>query len=145
VDDPTQKTPAPNGQQHDERNASRGLRRALWFALGALCLSLGVIGAVLPLLPTTPFVIAAAFAFGKSAPGVARRLEESRAFGPIIADWRAHGAIAPRYKAVAVTMMVAVFALSVAMALPGYVLVVQAICLTGAGAFVLSRASRPAR
>ena len=120
------------------------LRRAVWFAIGVAALALGAVGVFLPLLPTTPFVLVAAFAFGKSTPVVAAWLESSRTFGPVIADWQAHGAIAPRAKALAMAMMVAVFLFSVVMAVPAFVLIVQAVCMTGAAAFILSRPNGPA-
>ena len=120
-----------------------GAQRGFWFAVGWAALALGAVGVMLPILPTTPFVILAAFAFGKSAPRLRAWLENSRAFGPVIADWRSHGAIAPRVKALAIAMMVGVFGISVAMGLALFVLVVQAGCMTGAAAFILSRPSGP--
>ena len=118
-------------------------RRAAWFTVGSAALVLGAVGVVLPVLPTTPFVILAAFAFGKSAPGLARWLENSRIFGPLIADWRANGAIAPRYKAIAIVMMAGVLVVSVAMSVSTLVLVIQAVCIVGAAAFILSRPNHP--
>jgi hypothetical protein len=115
----------------------------MWFCIGALALILGVVGVILPVLPTTPFVILAAFAFGRSAPRFHRWLAEHRIFGPIIADWHAHGAIAPRFKLMAAGMMAAAFGLSLWMQLPATVLWVQAICLIGAATFVLSRPNGP--
>ena len=120
-----------------------GAQRGFWFAVGWAALALGAVGVMLPILPTTPFVILAAFAFGKSSPRLRAWLENSRAFGPVIADWRSHGAIAPRVKALAIAMMVAVFGISVAMGLALFVLVVQAGCMTVAAAFILSRPSGP--
>lgn len=116
-------------------------RRTLWLTVGFLALGLGALGAALPILPTTPLVILAAFAFGKSSPDLQARLEASRLFGPAIADWRAHGAIAPRYKTMAIVMMAAVFAVSLVMSVAVTILIVQAVCLTGAAVFILSRPS----
>lgn len=118
--------------------------RAVWFTIGAFALALGAIGVVLPLLPTTPFVILAAFAFGRSSPRLAHRLETNATFGPIIADWRDNGAIATRFKVIALLMMSALFLMSVIMSLPGHVLLIQAICMAGAAAFILSRPGRAA-
>ena len=115
------------------------LVRLMWIIGGGLSLMLGAIGIVLPVLPTTPFVILAAFCFANSSPALAERLHRSRVFGPIIADWQATGAIALRYKAMAVVMMAAAFGLSLYLALPTVVLVVQALCLGAAATYVLSR------
>ncbi|MCV6593313.1 MAG: YbaN family protein [Silicimonas sp.] len=123
------------------RRATKGLSRGVWFALGLISLALAALGVVLPLLPTTPLVILAAFAFSKSSPRFQRLLEESRTFGPIIADWRAKGAIAPRYKAMAVGMMGLAFGISVLLGVPPWVLIVQVVCLGGAATYVLSRPS----
>ena len=102
-------------------------RRAFWLAVGFAALALGAIGVVLPVLPTTPFVIVAAFAFGKGNPRLETWLVSSRLFGPMIADWREHGAIAPRFKAMAIVMMAVVFLISVAMSVSPLVLIVQAV------------------
>ncbi|WP_424929365.1 YbaN family protein [Amaricoccus tamworthensis] len=125
------------------RSLARAPMRAFWFLVGLVSLALGTIGIALPVLPTTPFVILAAFAFSRSAPGFAAYLDNHRLFGPMIADWRSHGAIARRYKIIAVTMMAAAFALSVAMAVKPMVLLIQAVCLSGAAAFVLTRPDGP--
>lgn len=114
-------------------------RRVMWFCVGVMALALGAIGVLLPILPTTPFIILAAFAFGRSSPRLARMLESSRIFGPIIADWRKNGAIAPRFKALALIMMLGVFSLSFALSVPVVVLVIQAVCIFGAATFILSR------
>lgn len=115
--------------------------RQAWFALGLTSFGIGVVGIVLPLVPTTPLVILAAFAFSKSSPRFERWLLRHRFFGPIIADWRSNGAIAPGFKAIAVTMMLAIFGLSVWMGVPTFVLAVQGAVLTIAAAFVLTRPS----
>ena len=117
--------------------------RAVWFAIGVGSLCLGGIGLVMPVLPTAPFVILAAFAFGKSVPAVQRRLERSETFGPMIADWRAHGAIVRRVKLLAVAMMLATIAGSVALSAPVWVIVIQALCIAGAALFVCSRPDGP--
>ncbi|MEM8591704.1 MAG: YbaN family protein [Pseudomonadota bacterium] len=113
--------------------------RPFWIVFGALALLLGAIGVVLPVLPTTPFVILAAFAFAKGSPRLARMLEEHRVFGPIIEDWRAHGAIAPRYKLIAMVMMGGALILSFALGVPRWVLGVQVVCIAGAATYILTR------
>ena len=116
-------------------------RRAVWFVVGGVALTLGAIGVVLPLLPTTPFVLLSAFAFGKSTPAYKRWLKHSHLFGPMIADWRTNGAIAPRQKAISIATMAVTFCVSLALSLGAVVLAVQAICMAGAAAYILSRPS----
>lgn len=115
------------------------LRRVAWFVVGGTAMGLGTAGALLPILPTTPFVLLAAFAFGHCSPALAARLERSRLFGPAIADWRAGGAIAPRAKAIALAMMVGVLVLGVMLSAALPVLAVQIVAVTAASVFILSR------
>ena len=115
------------------------MKRSFWFALGIVSLALGAIGVVLPVLPTTPFVILAAFAFGKSSPRLQAWLENNPTFGPMIEDWRDNGAIATRYKIMAMTMMAGALLLSVYLSVPTYVVAIQAICIAGAATFILTR------
>jgi uncharacterized membrane protein YbaN (DUF454 family) len=117
--------------------------RAFWVALGLLSLLLGAIGVILPLLPTTPFVLLAAFAFSKGSPRLRQWLLDSEIFGPIIADWEQYGAIAPRYKWIACVVMGLTFAASVALRLPVLALAAQAFFMLVAASYVLSRPNGP--
>ena len=81
------------------------LRRRIWQALGALAFAVGTIGIVLPLLPTVPFYILAAFCFGKGNPAWERRLLTHRTFGPHIRAWRERGAISRRGKIASIVML----------------------------------------
>lgn len=135
--------PRPVSQSDETACREHGIvLRALWVCVGAVALALGAVGVILPLLPTTPFVLLAAFAFARSAPRLRAWLAGSRIFGPVIVDWEAHGAIAPRYKALACAAMAAVLLGSVLGGLSWGVIAVQALCLAGAAAYVLSRPSR---
>lgn len=80
------------------------MRRA-YFILGMFALSLGVVGLFLPLLPTVPFLILAAYCFGRSNPAFEQRLLQDPRFGPHIRAWRERGAISRRGKLLAVTML----------------------------------------
>jgi uncharacterized membrane protein YbaN (DUF454 family) len=121
---------------------SRTIFRPLWLILGLVSVALGVLGIVLPVLPTTPLMILAAFFFSKSSPRLEAWLLDHRVFGPVIADWRENGAISPKIKTMAVGTMAAVFVLSVIMGVKPFVLIIQAVCLGGAAWFVLSRPSQ---
>lgn len=115
--------------------------RALWILGGSVALALGAVGAVLPVVPTTPFVILAAFAFSRGSPRLRKWLVTQRHFGPIIADWEARGTIARRYKVLACALMALAFMASVAAGLSPFVLLVQAICLGAAAFYILTRPS----
>ncbi|MEM1132860.1 MAG: YbaN family protein [Pseudomonadota bacterium] len=113
--------------------------RLFWFMIGAIALALGALGVFLPLLPTTPFILLAAFAFARSSERVHDWLLQHRIFGPLIANWRDHGAISRKTKWVSIASMIAIFALSLAMAVRPGILVFQAVVLFCAGLFVVTR------
>jgi len=121
-------------------NISKVLR-PMWLILGLVSVALGVLGIVLPVLPTTPLMILAAFFFSKSSPRLEQWLLDHRVFGPVIADWRESGAISPKIKVIATGTMGAVFLLSLIMGVKPFVLNIQAVCLGGAACFALSRPS----
>ncbi|WP_374566578.1 YbaN family protein [Ideonella sp.] len=79
--------------------------RPLWLAGGALALLLGFIGVFLPLLPTTPFVLLAAFCFARGSERWERWLLAHRLWGPLVRDWRAYRAVPLRAKQLATVMM----------------------------------------
>ncbi len=115
------------------------LRHLPWLILGWLAVALGFAGVVLPVLPTTPFLILAAFAFGKSSPRLRRWLEEHPIFGGPIRDWEETGAIRPRYKGMAVTAMALVLLVSLMSGVGTRVLVIQIVAMGGAVLFILTR------
>lgn len=123
----------------DAKQSQSTAARMVWTGAGLLALAIGGIGIVLPLLPTTPLVILAAFCFSKSSPSLRNWLLNHRIFGPLIQDWEATGAIAPRYKTIAIVAMALAFGLSLALDLKPLILVIQAICLSGAALYILSR------
>jgi uncharacterized protein len=67
--------------------------RWLYMALAAFSLVLAVVGALLPVMPTVPFVLVAAWAAAKSSPRLARWLETHPAMGPPIREWRQGGVV----------------------------------------------------
>lgn len=116
-------------------------RRRLWFAGGSIAMAVGTAGIFLPLLPTVPFYILAAWCFGRGNPELERRLLAHPTFGPPIRAWRANGAIGPRGK-LAATIGLAGSATLGLLLLPGHwrwiPLTVAVLC----SAWILSRPSR---
>ena len=115
--------------------------RFLWQAGGFISLGLGIIGIPLPLLPTTPFILLAAFCFARSSPQLQMWLETHPRFGPMIVNWREKGAISKRAKSYSVAVMIATPLLSLAIGVPAWALAAQVLCLLGAATFVLTRPS----
>jgi uncharacterized membrane protein YbaN (DUF454 family) len=92
---------------------SRSLRRVTWKGLARVagligagcCIVLAVIGAFLPLLPTTPFVLLASYLLCRSCPELHYRFRQSRLFGGLLADWEERGGIRGKDKLRAVTVL----------------------------------------
>lgn len=89
--------------------AQETMQRKLFFGGGMISLALGIVGAFLPLLPTVPFVILAAYCFARSSPVWEQKLLSHPRYGPHIKAWREKGAISRRGKWAAM----AAFALSI--------------------------------
>jgi len=97
------------------------------------------VGAVLPLLPTTPFLLVATFAFARSSPRLHAWLIEHPHLGPPINDWHTQRAISRKAKVAAVATMIATLAISVALDVARTILIIQLLVLTCVAAFILSR------
>lgn len=115
------------------------IARPAWIACGILALAFGAAGTVLPLLPTTPFILLSAYAFAQSSPRLHRWLLQHRHFGPLIENWRRYGAISRRTKIVSVAVMATMPAVTWFAGAPGWALGVQGAVLLAAAMFVLTR------
>jgi uncharacterized protein len=118
-------------------------KRIALILIGLISLGFGIVGVFLPLLPTTPFVLVSAFAFANSSERLHQWLVDHDVFGPLIANWREHGAISRRTKIVSILSMVAILTLSVILAVPTHVIVIQALALSCSAAFILTRPLPP--
>ena len=70
----------------------------LWRALAVVSLLAGVIGVFLPVVPTVPFVLVAAWAGSRGWPALEKWLLEHAVYGPPIRQWRERGAVSRRAK-----------------------------------------------
>lgn len=86
--------------------------KVIFFFVGWLCVILGLIGAFVPILPTTPFLILAAFLFSKSSPRLHLWLTSMPYFGSAIIDWESNKVIRPRAKIFATIGILLTFSLS---------------------------------
>ncbi|WP_261815550.1 YbaN family protein [Vibrio gallicus] len=90
--------------------------KALWVTAGCISLGLGILGIVLPLLPTTPFILLASACFMRGSERLHQRLLAHKVMGPIISDWQTSRSIDKRVKNKAYIFIVASFGISIALA-----------------------------
>ncbi|MEG3181768.1 YbaN family protein [Sphingomonas sp. LT1P40] len=108
------------------------MRRYLYLTAGFVSLGLAAIGALLPVMPTTVFVILAAYCFTRSSPTMERRLLEHPQFGPHIVRWRERGAISRTGKKAATVAFVVSIAVAFAFtAMPWPLVTVAAAAIVG--------------
>ncbi|MBU9697861.1 YbaN family protein [Rhodobacteraceae bacterium HSP-20] len=115
------------------------MTRGLWLAAGSLALILGVVGVVLPLLPTVPFLLLAAFCFARSSAPLHLWLMQHPQLGPPVREWQEKGAIGRRAKWLATGSMAFAFAGSVWFDLPPSLLGIQGAVLLSVAIFIWSR------
>jgi uncharacterized membrane protein YbaN (DUF454 family) len=110
-----------------------------WRALALACVALGAVGALLPVLPTVPFLLVAAWAGNRGWPGLEARLLAHPTYGPSIRAWRERGQVSRRAKLAASTMMAASTALLWASGAPGWVKVAVPVFLLGVATWLWRR------
>jgi uncharacterized membrane protein YbaN (DUF454 family) len=114
--------------------------RPVYFVLGVLMVILGIIGIFVPLMPTTSFLILAAWCFARSSRRAEAWILNHPKFGPPIVAWRENRAIARRHKAMSVGGMAIGMALFVLTAHPAWwVAGLVALALAGLAAYVVTR------
>ena len=111
-------------------------QRVLWIGCGYVFAGIGFAGVFLPVLPGVPFLLLAAYCFSRGSERLHQALLAHPRLGPPIIAWRDYGVIPMRAKTMAITLMVASFALTwwigvapFALALQGTVLLCVAIYL----------------
>ncbi len=119
------------------------MTRSLWLLLGLTSTGFGIAGTVLPLVPTTPFLLLAAFAFARSSPRLHRWLLDHRHFGRLIRNWQQHRSIDRRVKVTALFLMAAMLVLTWLAGVASWILAGQALVLAGVATFILTRPDTP--
>ena len=100
---------------------------------------MGMIGVVVPLLPTTPFILLAAYCFARSSKRLHDWLLNHRHFGPLIENWREHRAIRRSAKVVSTVSIVAIVAISMLFGVKTWILVTQLVVLSGVLVIIWTR------
>jgi uncharacterized membrane protein YbaN (DUF454 family) len=117
----------------------RGWRKIMYLQLAAAALALGLLGTVLPGLPTTPFVLLGSFFLVRSSRRLRERLMTSRVFGGVLRDWYIHRGLRPHVRARAVAVVALVVAVSLAVARPAMPVTLTILTLAACGLFVIWR------
>jgi uncharacterized protein len=118
--------------------------RLFYLSLGWLFVALGIVGIILPFLPTAPFLILAVWAFSRSSPELAEKLRNHPKAGPYIRGWQDHGAIPITGKVLAVTMMTAMgIYLARFSVLPGWAAAIACVLMLAVGIYIVTRPSGP--
>lgn len=87
--------------------STRGKIKILcWKITGLLCVGLAILGAILPILPTTVFLIMATACFAKSSPRMQKKLLNNKTFGPLIHEWQQHRSIPRKAKRIALLTII---------------------------------------
>lgn len=114
--------------------------RPLFLGLGWLSVGLGIIGIIMPLFPTTPFLLVAVWAFSKSSPELAQKIRNHPTAGPFIRDWQDAGVIPLKAKFLAVSMMAAMLAyLHFGSNAPGWLVLLAAATLATVSVYITTR------
>lgn len=92
---------------------SSQIKRSLLITTGILSLGLGILGVILPGLPTTPFILLSATCFANASPRLHAWLLNHRYLGPVVRDWEKHHSLPKRIKWLASIMMLMMVSLSV--------------------------------
>jgi uncharacterized protein len=90
-----------------------GIRGIIYVILGCFFVALGLLGAMLPVLPTTPFLLLASYFFVRSSPRLNAWLLRSPLFGPFLRDWHHHRGVRLHVKVTAIIVMALVASASI--------------------------------
>ena len=119
------------------------VKRIVLIVAGLVSLALGAIGIFVPLLPTTPLVLVAAFCFANSSERLHQWLLDHNVFGPLIDNWRRYGAISRNAKITSVVSMIAILVISWLLDVETWIIAVQAVVLGCSATFILTRPTTP--
>ena len=134
--------PSTHAPAAEQRPLSGPVRWALK-TLAVLSLTLGIIGAFVPVLPTVPFILLAAWAAARSSPRLSHWLENHPRMGPHIRDWRRGGVVSRPAKWTATLMMSLAGAIMLAFARPLWLALVAIGIMASVGTWLWQRPEQP--
>jgi uncharacterized membrane protein YbaN (DUF454 family) len=117
--------------------------RYAYLAIGCFFVGLGVLGAFLPVLPTTPLLLISLWAFSKSSIRLERWLLEHKRFGPRLVAWRTNRVIPLAAKLAAWGSMIASLTIMAIASRPLWQIGIAAGVMAIGAAYVASKPSRP--
>lgn len=103
-------------------NLGTTMKKIIYNTIGGISLSLGIVGAFLPLLPSTCFILLASWAFAKSSPTFHAWLYYKSPFAKSIQDWQQHRVIPSRVKWIAAASITVSYSITVLFVENAYVL-----------------------
>lgn len=116
--------------------------RHLWLTVGWTFVMLGIVGIALPVVPTVPFLLVAAWAFARSSPALRQRILDHPTYGPSVRAWQERGAVGKVAKIWAILAMTGGVGLSWWIGIDPWIVGLQAAICAAVGVFLLSRPSQ---
>lgn len=110
--EPTTPVKSPPPAENSAGRPLGGTRRVFYAVIGCFFMVIGAAGAILPLLPATPFLLLSSYFFVRSWPAANERLLRSRLLGGILRDWQRHRGVRRDVKAKSIVIVAAAVAVS---------------------------------
>lgn len=121
------------------------MKKLFYLGLGWISVGFAIAGLIMPILPTTPMLLVAIWAFGRSSPAMAEKIRTHRVFGPPIRNWQDNGSISLKAKILALFIMCLMGSwLWYFGNVPTWLAIVVTVILVGVAAYVNSRPNRAA-
>ena len=114
-------------------------RNFFYLILAYAAAGLGIIGAFLPLLPTTPFLLLAAWAATRGSPELHKWLYEHEKFGPTLIAWEEKRAVSREAKWLACTLMLISWTIMLLMTESWIVPTITGVLFVGGGTYLVTR------
>ncbi len=128
----------PRCDANTDRLTTRAGARYLYLGLGWLCVTVGIVGIFVPLLPTTVFLLIAAWAFSRSSERWHRWLREHVRFGAIVRDWEEHHAMPRRAKRIALLALAVSYAITALLFGPfSWAAMIGGLCIAGVAIYII--------